>query len=359
MLIRLALLLTVLTTTNAWAWGGRGHHAICHSAVFLMKEKGLQDFLKARPHVMGHLCNIPDTFWKGQGPEQNKIGSPTHWLDPEVLGVSLPDLPADYKKIVAKYTGADNKFDTSKKIASVPGELGSLWWRADQFFRRAVVEGKALKKAKVPKGGKEEQDYTLPYNKAVFGFYVNLGLIGHFVGDASMPFHSTADHDGYHAGHGGIHWFYEDGNINVQDEQFEGLVVPEARKLQAWMNSKDKNEKAQVAFLTVKNNIEKMRQLTILSSQDVQALLDIDKISKPSEKPSPENNNTKKEAQRLKATETMMAYTPLIIKHLSRSAALLAAMWDEAYVQSGRPDMSKYRSYQYPFMPEFVTPDYY
>ena len=355
----LSLIIILFSTQIALAWGGRGHHAICHSSMFLVKEKGLRDFLASRPHTLGHLCNIPDIHWKNSGPEQNKIGSPTHWIDPEVIGVKLADIPADYKKLINKYSGKTNLFDGEKKIASVPGELGSIWWRADQFWRRAVDFGKKIKSAKAPKDPKEQQDEALPYNSATFEFLVNLGLMGHFTGDASMPFHTTADHDGYQAGHGGIHWFYEDGNVDKQDESMETKLIEEARKMQAMAVSKDKNEKNQVRFLTEKNRIEQMRQLTILSSADIQSILDIDKITVPSEKAKPENNNTKQPAKRLAPEVTAAAYQPYIIKHMARSAVLLAAMWDEAYVKAGRPDLSAYRSYRYPFTPDFVNPDYY
>lgn len=357
---QLALIFSVVFSTPfAKAWGGRGHHAICHSTVFLLKEKGLKDFLISRPHTMGHLCNIPDIHWKNSGAEQNKIGSPTHWIDPEVIGMKLDKVPADYKKIVSKFTGQPNQFEKDKTIVSIPSEFGSIWWRADQFWRRSVADGKQIKKAKLPKGGKEEQDEALPYNQSIYGFMVNLGLIGHFVGDASMPYHVTADHDGYGAGHGGIHWFYEDGNVNEQDESMETKVIEMAKKFQTMTKSKDKAEKDQVKFLTAKNKIEQMRELTILSSNDIQAISEIDKTTTPSEKASAENNNTKKPAQRQSPSMTAAEYQPYIIKHMARSAALLAAMWDDAYVQVGRPDLSGYRSYRYPFTPDFVAPDYY
>ena len=66
----------------------------------------------------------------------------------------------------------------------------------------------ALKKAKaneVPKGFKEEQDNNLPFNQGTHQMLTNMGVMGHFVGDLGQPFHNTTDHDGYAAGHGGIH----------------------------------------------------------------------------------------------------------------------------------------------------------
>lgn len=350
--------LVIFQCSSVWAWGGRGHHAICHHAVFLMKEKGLRDFFKARPQVLGHLCNTPDIHWKNQGGEQNRIGSPTHWLNPETIGLTLEKLPDDYKKIVKKYTGKPHKTEANKTLHNVPGELGSLWWRAEQFWKRGIAEGEKIGKSKPPVNKAEEQDTALPYNKALFGMMVNLGLMGHFVGDASMPFHSTIDHDGYLAGHGGIHWFYEDANVNEQDETFESKIIPEAKKLQALADSEVKSEREKVQFLIEKNPIERMRQLSIISVKEINPILEIDKVKVASEKPNKEGS-LKKPAERLTAEETKAAMEPLIIQQLARSAALLAQFWDEAYTKAGRPDLTAYRSYQYPFTPEFVPPDYY
>jgi hypothetical protein len=43
---------------------------------------------------------------------------------------------------------------------------------------------------------------------------------------------------------------------------------------------------------------------------------------------------------------------------MSDSTAQLAAFWDEIYERAGKPDLSAYRSYRYPFKPDFVAPDY-
>ncbi|MNL81910.1 hypothetical protein D3C87_2091530 [compost metagenome] len=44
---------------------------------------------------------------------------------------------------------------------------------------------------------------------------------------------------------------------------------------------------------------------------------------------------------------------------MARGALLLANLWDEAYVQAGRPQLAAYKSYKYPFTVDFVAPDYF
>ena len=131
--------LTLLITSTAHSWGGRCHHTICDAATFLVKDEGLRSFLITRPHMMGHLCNVPDYHWKNLGPDLGKLGNPAHYIDPEILGLDVGDIPTDYQKIIDLFTGAPNKFKEGT-VFSIPSEFGSLWWRADQFYRRAVAE---------------------------------------------------------------------------------------------------------------------------------------------------------------------------------------------------------------------------
>ena len=338
----------LLSGPSAVAWGGRGHHSICDAAVFLVKEKGLREFLQMRPHVMGHLCNIPDIYWRNLGPEVGKQGNASHYVDPEILGTKIEEIPLDYSKIVEKFTGADNKYSKGK-IFSVPQDFGSNWWRADQFYRRATTMNKeALKEP--PKNSKEEQDDKFPFNVAAHDFYVNLGLMGHFVGDNGQPLHSCADYDGYDSGHGGIHGFYEDAVVGALPYNLVGLIVEEAKSI-------EKYEKKS-AFLKEKSVVEKMRALAVISHQDLEKIFQLDKVSKPSVAKQEKGMTLKTAAERESSNDAVEKFRPLIIAQMARSAALLAQLWDQAYVQVGSPKLTKYRSYTYPLTPDFVAPDY-
>ncbi len=355
------MFLALLSTSAAWAWGGRGHHSVCSAAVFLVKDEGLKSFLKSRPQMMGHLCNVPDFYWKGLGPEVSKLGNPAHYIDVEITGLKIKDVPTDYQKIVTRFTGKPNEFKKDKTIFSVPTEFGSLWWRADQFMRRAVETGKVWKSAKAPTNSKEEQDENLPYNKASYDFIVNLGLMGHFVGDASQPFHATVDYDGYLAGHGGIHAFYEDTGVSALGPKLELKVVEAAQKLQELLKSKSKQAEnlKKISFLKEKTVVEKMRALSEISLTEVGAILAADPIKKPSTIKNEKGMEIKTAAEREDISKAVDKFEPLIVQQMARSAALLAQLWDEAYEKVGRPKLAAYKSYKYPFTPEFVVPDYF
>ncbi|MEZ0391929.1 MAG: hypothetical protein ACAH59_06925 [Pseudobdellovibrionaceae bacterium] len=352
------LISILLASANLWAWGGRGHHSICDAAVFLVKEKGLKEFLQNKPQIMGHLCNIPDTHWRNLGAEASQQGSAAHYVDLDIFGIPASEIPLDYKKIIETYTGQKNSL-TGSVIRSIPLDFGSNWWRADQFFRRAVGIGPKWKESAAPANRQEEQDSSLPYNKAAFDFYVNLGLMGHFVGDNSQPLHQTADYDGYMSGHGGLHGFYEDTIVSYFDGDLVAKIIEKGKKMQAQAISKKKSDLEQVPFLTEKTVLAKMKALGIISFNEIKKVYALDKVKKPSVQKNEKGMNLKTPAEREDPEKAAKALSPMILTQLARSASLLAQLWDEAYIEVGRPKLASYKSYQYPFTPDFVPPDYF
>lgn len=340
------LTITFFLQNNVLAWGGRGHHSICEAAVFLIQEEGLKIYLQNKPQIMGHLCNIPDTHWRSLSPEITRIGGPTHYVDFEVIGLKPKEVPADYKKIIQDYTGKPNLFKEGSVVFSVPEEFGSSWWRADQFFRRSLEAGKKLATLKAPENSKEEQNEKLPYNEAVFEFMVNLGIMGHFVGDNANPLHNTTDYDGYAANHGGIHSYYEDTSVSY----FPGDLVAQILK---------KSKTIKKTFVNKANVIEQMRELSEVSAQEIKKIWLLDPIKKPSVVTIEKGVSFRTPAERHDGKVGYDKFNKLILEQLTRAAVLLAKIWDESYIQSGRPKLSSYKSYKYPFTPEFVYPDYY
>lgn len=337
----------ILAPSLASAWGGRGHDAICEAAVFLVKNQNLKEYLQNKPQMMGHLCNIPDTYWRSLTGDARKYGDPTHFIDIETLGLKINEIPTDYKKIVTSYTGSENKFRDGSKIFSVPTEFGSIWWRADQFYRRALDEAKKLKTAETPSNSKEEQSEEFAYNKAFYNMIINLGLMGHFVGDASQPFHNTSDYDGYAANHGGIHAFFEDSAVAFFGPDLVVRITKKAGSMKS------------PSFLKPKTVIEKMRSLSEISNGEIKAVLKVDPVITPSVVKVEKGLSLRTPAERKPAAEGFKKFEKLMVEEMARSSLLLAHLWDQAYVEAGEPPIKAYKSYRYPLTPEFVTPDYF
>ena len=188
---------------------------------------------------------------------------------------------------------------------------------------------------------------------------VNLGVMGHFVGDNSQPFHSTADYDGYKQGHGGIHGFYEDQGVDEEGIDLTVRVEKLAAQMRQMADSKDKKEQAKVAFLAAATPLEKMRALSSVTVKEINPILALDPVTKPSHIENVDGRETKTPAERKPISAIQAKFSPLIVTDLARSTALLAELWDEAYAKAGKPDLSAYRSWRYPLTPEFVAPDYF
>lgn len=346
-IVIIQFLIIIQTSLSAWSWSGRGHSAVCESAVHLVKSPQLKEYLLFKPHVMAHLCNMPDMYWKKMPAEMRKLGDPTHFINSEKLGLKISEIPLDYKKIIETFTGKPNKKKPTQILFSVPDEVGSNWWRADQFYRLAIEAAKELKNLPEPKkGSTEEQNDELPYNKAFYQMIVNLGLMGHFVGDNGQPFHSTDDYDGYGAHHGGIHGYYEEVVVAQFGPDLFSLIV---NKANSWKSQK---------FVEQKTVVENMRVLSELSFADIKEVLKLDPIIKPSELKIEKGMSLKTPAERKSAAEGFKKMKNLIITEMARSSYLLAHLWDEAYKSVGEPPIKAYKSYRFPYTVEFVNPDY-
>jgi hypothetical protein len=298
--------------------------------------------------MMGHLCNVPDFYWKSLKGDDIALGNSSHFVDPEIFGLKVETIPANYTEIIEKYTGKPNQLKEGATVFSVPLEFGSSWWRVEQFMRRIASLKTELEKATAPANRNEEQSEELPFNKLAFQMIVDMGIMGHFVGDASQPLHISANYDGWQNGHGGIHSYYEDAVVGQFDGDLEAVVLKKARSM-------DKEK-----FLTAKDTIEKMRQLSLLSEHDLVKLFKLDPIIKLSSiaEGQAKGLQIKTPAERQPASEGFKVYKDMISTQLARSARLLATLWDEAYVNAGKPKITAFKSYKYPFTPAFVSLDY-
>lgn len=330
-LIYLLCLLFIFKTDISLAWGGRGHDSICQAAVHLVKNDELKQFLMLRPHIMGHLCNVPDIYWKSLGKDSTQIGNSTHYINGEVIGLPIKSIPLVYKDIEAKYASLNSKID-DKPFYNFGTQLGSNWWRADQFKRLAIKSGVESAKDN--------------FEKNIFDMMTAMGLMGHFIGDNAQPYHLTANYDGYNNGHGGIHSYYEEKCVSAFGPDLQAKIIKSAKKI------------TKKPFLQSSNLIENMRALGSLSSEEIKDIEKMDPVIQPSVIKLEKGMSFKSPATRKPADEGLKKFEKLILNQMGRAALLLAFTWDDIYAQAGKPGLSKYASFDYPLQPAFVTPDY-
>lgn len=240
------LLILYLPVQFCWGWGEVGHHLIARSAVEILKSHPIfqspltdqksnqESFLKvfqSKQYQQGHVANIPDTYWRNldQGllEEGNLLGSPSHYLDSEELLTPLKLKTLAEAKIPLTYEG------TKKLFPDVPNffkNVGSLPWRAQQFFN---LYSKSLKKmgneacAKSKTSGDESTRISLTF----------AGLMAHYTGDVSMPYHTTIDHDAIAVGQKGIHGYFE--QDLVTELELSNLFHKVTERAEKLLTSKD------------------------------------------------------------------------------------------------------------------------
>lgn len=325
---------------KAQAWGERGHHDICYVATRLVKDPQLKQFLITRGHMMGHVCNIPDIYWRDI--PNTYIGNATHFMEPDLFNISMANTPTILADYVAMLNAAPPS-TPNETIGDKLNKVGTSWWRAEQFANLAIAAGKLAATSTPPTTSVDQQNWNLPYNNAVYNMITNMGLMGHFAGDTSMPRHNWADYDGYATGHGGVHYFYETECVSTYGLKLAYQVEQAARKFQL------------KPFNTFP---EGMKQVSILSVQEVSAMDKLDKVITPSTTKTNLGMTINTPAVRQPDKIACPKFLPLIIPQMARSAKLIAAFWDKIYADAGRPNLTPYQSYEYPLEPPFVTPDY-
>lgn len=296
---------------------------------------------------MGHLCNIPDTQWRSIANDKKALGDPTHYIDPEIIGMIPKNVPLDLKKLNTDFNGKQNLFDPEKKIFSLTREMGSSWWRVDQFMREILKLKTTFENAVPPKNKAEEQDEKLSFNQASYQFMVYMGVMGHFIGDTSMPYHNTTDYDGYKNGHGGIHSYYEDLLVAEISGDLQNKILKQAGKYK------------KTPYLSASlSTLEKMRSFSQIAFDEIKIIEKLDPLIKKSELKSENGLSLRTPAERKEPSASVKKIESLIIQQMARSAVLLAHLWDQAYISAGKPDLSFYKSYKYPTTVEFIAPDY-
>jgi hypothetical protein len=75
-------------------------------------------------------------------------------------------------------------------------------------------------------------------------------------------------------------------------------------------------------------------------------------------KPSRTDKGMKIPAARRPAREAAPHFRDALRRRLALSADTLAHLWEAAWENAGRPNLSGYQSNAYPVQPEFIKPDY-
>jgi hypothetical protein len=192
-----------LQPTAAHAWGNEGHRLVNRLAASSLPSD-VPAFLttEAAVNEIEYLGPEPDRWRSKTEPELLAAQAPEHFIDME-LADALGPLPRQRLDFEAKVFAAGQR---PEKIGLQPWVATEVWQR----LKASMREYRALSAA--------HKD-TKPVEQVIL-FYA--GWMGHYVGDASQPLHTTIQYNGwvgpnpngYTTAHQ-IHWQFEGPFVGV------------------------------------------------------------------------------------------------------------------------------------------------
>jgi hypothetical protein len=181
----------------AHAWGNGGHRLVNRLAASTLPDS-VPSFLRSPAAIdeIEYLGPEPDRWRNPAEPELNAVQAQEHFIDLEPAD-ALGPLPRRRMDFEAKVFAAGER---PEKIGLQPWQTTEIWER----LKAALREYRTLK---------DEHKDTRGVEAAVL-FYA--GWMGHYVGDASQPLHTTIKYNGWvgenpngYTTEHQIHWQFE------------------------------------------------------------------------------------------------------------------------------------------------------
>lgn len=268
----LTLLLVGVTAAPVLAWGHTGHGVINALAVDSLPEGPLKAFFtKYKDYVTEHAID-PDHYKT----KHKKEESPRHYLNMCEGGMKAEDYPHKWEKAVSEW----GLHQATKQ--------GTLPWAIQETYDQLVAAMRA-------------KDGTRIVERATW--------LGHYVGDAHVPFHACANHDGQLTGQKGIHSIWEQNMIAHNLDE----VKKEAAKLAS-----------QIKVAEVPGSVTDWAfERLVAGDHHAHDILAKDKG----------NRTSGREKALFKATGAIAE------KRLAEAATGLASLWLTAWVKAGKPEL--------------------
>ena len=180
-----AALIPVFAAQPAFAWGVDGHEIINRAAVaYLPADVPL--FLRDANALdtIEYLGPEPDRWRNKAESELNATQAADHFIDFEYaeLAGPLPRKRYDFIRALAAAQPA------TPNIQLTPEKVGLLPWQVEEVWERLKVDLREYRKLAAA------HKPTRPVETAVL---YDAGWLGHYVGDGSMPLHTTIQYNGW------------------------------------------------------------------------------------------------------------------------------------------------------------------
>ncbi len=288
-----ALFLFIIVATPFFlAWGVFGHEHINRAAVLALPEP-VQSFFYNHIDFITQESTVPDLR---KYTLNDKAENPRHYIDLENFG-GIDSLPLTMADAKAKY---DEKYLQQNGILP--------WYVMDMMD-------------KLTKAFKEKRKTEILFIA---------GDLGHYLGDAHMPLHTSANHDGQMTDQKGIHSFWEsqlpemfgkDYNYHTPEAHF----IPDVRK-ELW---------------EILRSSHKLKDTLLLADKNTKLKLGADHVYKMDASGSPVKN---KFGQPIHSDEYSKAFHEalkgMVEKQLQKAIVETSSFWYTAWVNAGKPDLT-------------------
>ncbi|MES2730809.1 MAG: zinc dependent phospholipase C family protein [Bacteroidota bacterium] len=287
-------LICFICSWEASAWGFFAHKRINRLAVFTLPAEML-------PFYKYHIAYLTEN---AVNPDRRRYAvegeAPRHYIDADMYGDSaLYKLPRYWKDAVAKYTE-----DTLMAYGIVPWHIQLMKFELTEAFRQ-MDAGRILRLS---------------------------ADLGHYIGDANVPLHTTSNYNGQFTGQQGIHGFWESRLPELFSNDYDFFVgqasyldSPQRIAWQAVIN-------ANAALDSV---LRFDRELTEQFSEDKKYGFE-------------ERNGL---TVRVYSREFSQAYSQMLSGQVERqmraSIQMVGNFWYTCWVDAGQPDLSRLIAFQF------------
>jgi hypothetical protein len=303
--VKKALVATVVCVfSNAvLAWGPLGHRVVAETAALLVEDDlpaSWGPVIARHRFELGVYAFLPDARFRHIDGASGQVEAPTHYL-------YLDDTSGD------------------------PAHAGTVDRRIVQFLDLARDE---LEDVRAPKGGYQRGATAEGDARGIYLALYELGVMAHYSGDASVPYHATADTNGYARGQGGIHFYFESDCVNALEPGLAADVLATARKnrtrwLRAW--GADPERPLPMIKAVLEDSLAAVGKVSELDRRHAVTKL--------------QPAGSRADAQRNPASLGCRSMRSLIVGRLARGAVLTAILWES--VLPGGVDFSGASSLQF------------
>lgn len=289
---RFSILFFILLSAAMISWGTFGHEHINRAAVFALPAP-LQTFFYNHIDFITQESTVPDLRKYALN---DKAENPRHFIDLENFG-SLDSIPKTMEEVKKKY---DEKF---------LNQNGILFWYVQDLMDKLTKAFKEKKKTEI--------------------LFLAADL-GHYIGDAHMPLHTSANYDGQMTNQKGIHALWES-RIPEMFGTTYNYNTSEAKYI----------ENVQAEFWKIILNSHKLKDTLLMVDKELKKTFSEDKIFKTGADGKVIKN---KYGQTVfsdeYATKFHKALNGMVEKQMNASVQASANFWLTAWMNAGKPDLN-------------------